>query len=558
MNEMHHLSALLECGASSGRALSPKSRMEMLLRAPDSKQAVRDLDTVEFYDLYHEVGPSDGAILLEYASPEQVQTCFDLDLWRGDVISDDALTDWTDHLLAVPDEQFAEIWNNIDPEVMALYLHRNIRLYISDDRNDEPDIPDDASPNLAQTPDFNYWVEYPEDCERAEVLRGLVERLYRVFDVEKAWSILEGMHWEMETDLEETAYRFRTSRIRELGFVPRDEAAALFCRADIAREADEMRRSTDAELYVNSYQIGSKLAHAIVAYDESDAEVCYFEKILGNISNREPIKIQLLSLAQQIAAYDGYQPSETEGFESGMRLAIAYVNIGLEYASREEDEVAQRILTHVALKRILTLGWNVTAEIGRKAKILVSRGHLSIIDDQKMSLLTAEQRDCVDGMLQARPRPHFSSLEPYRSMKDIGASAACIADVASRELFFGDALRKNRDDISLLAYSNDIVIGVENVNFDNIAATVMTRRALKLAEPWGVLKPEEMPPRQTILDAVAYERLIALFESDVPETTRSAMRRFAQQLHDDVIASWPVPGKRPEPKHMQALLIAED
>ena len=129
MNDMHHLSALLS--SDSSVVVSPKERMEMILQASDSKEAVRGLSTVEFYDLYHELGPSDGAVLLEYASPEQVQTCFDLDLWRNDSMSDEAMTEWTDQLLAVPDEQFAEIWNNIDPEVMALYLHRNIHLYLS-------------------------------------------------------------------------------------------------------------------------------------------------------------------------------------------------------------------------------------------------------------------------------------------------------------------------------------------------------------------------------------------------------------------------------------------
>ena len=75
MNDMHHLSALLS--SDSSVAVRPKERMEMILQASDSKEAVRGLSTVEFYDLYHELGPSDGAVLLEYASPAQVQTCFD-------------------------------------------------------------------------------------------------------------------------------------------------------------------------------------------------------------------------------------------------------------------------------------------------------------------------------------------------------------------------------------------------------------------------------------------------------------------------------------------------
>ena len=233
---------LFHCDDRATMAKKPRDRMEALLSVPDTASAVQALSDMEFYELYHAVGPGDAGALVEYGSAEQVQTCLDLDIWRGDQMSDVALMPWVEQLLSVPDDQFRELWNHLDPEVMALYLHRNIHLYVSEDRNDEVEIPDEASKNVAQTPDFLYWVAYPEDDDKAEQLRQLVDRLYAVFGVEKAWSILEGMHWEMSTDLEENAYHFRTERIRELGFMPRDEAASLFATLDVAREGGRHRR----------------------------------------------------------------------------------------------------------------------------------------------------------------------------------------------------------------------------------------------------------------------------------------------------------------------------
>lgn len=540
-------------------AKKPRDRMNALLEAKDTAAAVQALNPIEFYDLYHAVGPADAMALVEYAAPEQVQTCLDLDIWRDDQMRDEHLAPWVEQLLAVPDEKFAEFWRELDPEVLALYLSRNIRLYMAEDKNDEVEIPDNESPNIAQTPDFTYWIAYPEDADKAELLRQLVEKLYAILGIEKAWSTLEAMHFEMGSDLEEQAYRFRTERIREYGYMPRHEAAALFANVDVPTETDKIRKEIKAELYVQAYPSMSKLDAALASLDKTAAQDCYFARILAQMGASESIKTQLLSIAQQVATFDGFQPHETQGFEDSMLLAVATLNLGLEYASELNDEVAARILGHVALKRLFRLGYSLTIELQRKAKILLSRGHLSIIEDQSMSLLTLAQRDTIEGLLLDRPRPSNTSLTPFMTLHDMHHAASAIADVATRELFFGGAVQKTRDEISLLAYTHDIIQGVENVNFDNVAITWLTRRAMQCAEPWDVFEVSgELPERTIVIDAIAPDKIRAFFKSDLPASTQAALYRFAAQLKAYVDEVWPESEQYPDPQLVSALLIAED
>lgn len=550
--------ALFQLDDSATLAKRPRDKMNALLDNPDTTAAVQALSPVEFYDLYHEVGPGDAMALLEYASAEQVQTCLDLDIWRGDEISDDALTPWIEPLLALPVEKFAELFDHIDPEITALYLHRNVHLYVAEDKNDEVEIPETESKNIAQTPDFLYWVAYPEDDDKAELLRQLVDKLYAAFGVKKAWSILEGMHWEMETDLQEQAYHFRTERIRELGFMPRDEAAAIFATFPVAKLIDEIKNAADKECIVRTSCISDKLTMALATVDDSPAADTYFAKILSQLQNRLSIRSQLVAIAQQIATFDGYQPHETDGFDNAMILGIAYLNLGLEYASEHNDDLAEKILRSVPLHRLVTLGWNITLELRRKAKILTSRGHLSIIDDQKLSLVPLDIRDKIDGMLCDRPRPRQTDLTPFIRATDIQSAAAAIADVATRELFFGEALHKTRDDISLLAYSHDLVMGVENVTFDNVAITFLTCRALNLPQPWCVLKPSELPERSVVLNAISFDNIKALFRSNLPDSTLRALSLFASQLKNFVESQWPENVRIPDPTLMQALLLEDE
>ena len=548
--------SLFHLGDRGELAKRPRDQMNALLDCPDTSSAVQALDPIAFYDLYHAVGAGDAMVLLEYASPEQFQTCLDLDVWRGDELCDSELAPWVEAMLECPDEKFSEFWYGIDPEVMGLYLHRNVHLYVAEDKNDEVEIPDEESHNVAQSPDFTYWIAYPEDADKADLLRQLVDRMYAVLGIDKAWSALENMNFELATDLEETAYHFRTERLREYGFMPREEAAAIFSNVDVQKEAESIRNDVDSELYVRAYPAEGRLENALAAVDDSAASDCYLSQILLSLSDREPVRIQLLSLAQQVAIYDGFQPHEEQGFDDGMVLAVSYSSMGLEYASGHDDELAARILSHVSLKRLFALGYSLTEELQRKGKILVSRGHLSIIEDQKMSLLTEYQRDTVEGLLKDRPRPSASALTPFVSLRDVQTCAAVIADVATRELFYGEALHKTRDDISLLAYTHELILGVENVNFDNMAITFLTRRALRCPEPWDVVMDDELPERQVVVDAISIDNIKGLFRSSVQASVGGALMRFARQLREYVDEQWPENERYPDPKLMGALVIA--
>ena len=551
-------SALFHIADAQSRAIQPKKEMEALLDAKDTSAAVQALSPMAFYDLYHAVGPGDAGVLMAYASSEQVQNCLDLDIWRDDQMQDDQIAPWVEQMLALPDEKFAEFWRELDPEIMALYLHRNVQLYVSENKDDEVDIPEDAGQNVAQTPDFSYWVAYPEDPDKAELLRQLIDRLYAVLGVEQAWSTLESMHWEMESDLEENAYRFRTERIREYGYMPRDEAAAIFAKVSVSREVDEIRHFTDADLYVKPYPSSAHLDTAIARLDESKTAGCYFESMLQHVANLDQIRVQLYAVAQQIATFDGFQPHETEGFDDSMILAVANINLGLEYASGRDDALAIQILHHVPLHRLCTLGYNVTLELQHKAKLLVSRGHLSIIEDSQTSLLTNAQRDAIAGMLQERPRPAESTLTPFISADDIREGAAVIADVATRELFYGEGLHKTKDDISLLAYTHDVIQGVENINFDNVAVTFLTRKYLKADDAWNVFTTKSLPHRADVLKAIQFSEIRPLFKSNIPESSEIALRRFASQLQALVNENWPETEDLPDPQLVNCIVIAED
>ena len=545
--------------ASSALKAKPRDKMNALLECQNTKEAVSSLTPMEFYDLYHAVGANDAMELLNYCSGEQVQTCFDLDIWRNDHMEDAQLKPWVEQLLAIEsDDQFKELFHSIDPEIIPLFLHRNVHLYMAENKDDEVKIPEGESPNVAQTPDMTYWIAYPEDADKAEVLRQLVDRIYIVLGVEKAWAYLEGMHFEMESELEEMGYRFRTERIREYGFMPREEACVVFAPCNIDTEAEAMRRVSDHDLFLHEYDHSARLESAIEKLDASQVNDTYFSHVLAGMDDVEPVRIQLLSLAQRVATADGFQPHEEQGLDDSMFLAIADINIGLEYVSRHDDDTAKRILKNIPLQRIFNLGHNVTMELHRKAKILTVRGHLSIIEDQPLSLLTTTQRDCIEGLLEPRPRPALSALTPFVSMRDVAQAAQVIADIALREVFFGEAAHKTKDDIAMFAYTRELYLGVENVNFDNVATTWLINRTFDHENAWRPIKLSELPSREACLNAVNAQAIRLLYKSNLDETTAHSQERLAHQLTSALLADWPEGVNLPDPRAINAIVFENE
>lgn len=552
------LAQILGVDSLSKKSISPRAQLELLLDAEDPLAAVEALSSVTFYELYHALGPNDADDLLALATPEHVQTALDFDVWRDDTVDDNKLSPWVEQLLALPDDRFKLMWSKLAPEVTTLYMHRNLNLYSSEDRNDEVVIPEGESENVAQSPDFTYWIAYPRDPDKAELLRRLVDRLYAVYDVEGAWSMLETMQWELATDLEETAYRFRTERLREFGYMPKHEAAAIFARVDHVEEAEALRQLSVDPLRVYEYPTGNRIHQSLVRLADHGADDTYLAQILATLDDVSGVKIQLLSLGQRIASIDGYEPHEVDGLEESMLLAFANVNIGLEYSSKRDDDLAKQLLLGAPLRRLFTLGHNLLIELQNKAKTLIAPGHLSIIEDDKMSLLTASQRDIIEGLLCERPRPSALTLTPFLSANDIAMAAACIADIATRELFFGEAIKKTRDDIAHLAYTHDLPIGVENVNFDNVAVTYLSKRAIFAQDCWDAFTLADLPSRDTVLGALSADAILALFPKNLPQTVVTTLERFAAQLRAGIENEWAAGMGIPEPQHCQCLLIEAD
>ena len=131
---------------------------------------------------------------------------------------------WLGAFLSEGPAVLAEAFDLLDYELQVLLLAHLIEVY--DVRTDNiPDRPDDMP--RRSTPD-GFFVIFSRDVGNREVEPfALVAALYD-YDMQTATRLVTAAKWELTTTLEEEAFRFREGRLQDLGFIPPDEAAALF------------------------------------------------------------------------------------------------------------------------------------------------------------------------------------------------------------------------------------------------------------------------------------------------------------------------------------------
>ena len=396
-------------------------KADAIISEPDAAQLVPTLPVQELYYAIKEVGLADAAELVALATAEQVQGFVDLDAWERDHLDVARINAWVETLADAGYEKLGAVVDKLDPEVISLWLQQQARIY---DLTIE-DPPQEPEGHYYPTPDRFYLLDILPGGEEGKALERILDWLYR-YDLELGRRVIMGAKWELASDLEEHAYRWRQGRMADLGYVDFYEALSIYQWLDPASV------KVDEHTFVAPPPETPTELPAVLAGSLDEAG--FFGKALGTLGSEaevERLHAALVLLINKAMAADLVDPGDFEHGKEALARAVAYVGLGLEYLARGDATRAGQALGSVALERIFRVGFSLTLQIKTLADTLVQKGGVDPI------ALETPWDDVLRALRQRRPeypraldQPPLAGTRPFATLADVARAAAALESIA--------------------------------------------------------------------------------------------------------------------------------
>ena len=189
------------------------------------------------------------------------------------------------------------------------------------------------------------------------LLRVLFQHDYWLY-----FRILQGAIWELESDSEEWALRWRNGRLQDLGFPSWDDAMRIygFIRPDQRAQIPEKERAIEPNawhmpVWMPRFPAPGESRHAIF---RALAELAPEE--------RQAFYYELVALANMIAVADGRPLGDAETLPGMIEKAAALSSGGLEFIAREQGLGLADVLRRVGLEPLFRVGANLDPELAQR------------------------------------------------------------------------------------------------------------------------------------------------------------------------------------------------
>jgi hypothetical protein len=332
-----------------------QARGELLDLLPEPERVIPLLPEAELCFTVKAIGLADAAWILELATAEQVTASIDLDAWQSHEPDLPVLSEWIGALAATDRDAFRRAVDALDTELLVLHLKSRIEVF------QKPSGDDDWSPpDSAQTLEGQFYYRSRRDDDDliaiGELLRMLFEEDYWTY-----FRLMQGVIWELESDAQEWALRWRTGRLEDLGFPSWDDAMPIYRflrpkeRGRIPRGEKPLADSAwPLPVSISSLPAAASHDHrvfqAIARLDEAERRACFHA---------------LVAVANKVAVADGMPLSDASSTPRAIDKAAEFISAGLTHVAEENALEDTEVLRRVSLERLFSVGANLDPERAR-------------------------------------------------------------------------------------------------------------------------------------------------------------------------------------------------
>ncbi len=510
----------------------PQTVLEHLLERPDAARLVRATPVQPLFLFVRALGLADALDVLALCSTEQLQAFLDMDGWERDRVASERVLPW---LLAVSElgpSKLAAVAEGLDPELWTTLLGPRIRVYDIYKSEEPPDQPEGV---FFDTPDRMFRVDIlppsaaadrddEDDAEPVTAaaasdagdssdtigqIQRLLDYLYRG-NPELARAIVQSAGYDVGPETAETAYRFRSGRMADLGYIDYYEALKVYLLLDPQKPpppseleplAAALRASPPAAVHVlpGSDTVSGALLRTVPGLGEDDST---FARAVAHLSDPERALLvqHLMVLGNRVLAADRVELGDVEALRQTLRRTVGYISLGIEFrlvpsgkpaapapeaAAPSEETLAvdvsraAEVLREVSLLHLFRVGYSLTVQPRKLALLLLassdgllSRPAAAPTDasrvstpaevralSQRVGSLPPRWAEPLAALLGLRPlyspwldgevasASDAAPPRPFASLRDLGRATALLGELSGISRLLGTGLGLRREHV---------------------------------------------------------------------------------------------------------------
>ncbi len=327
-------------------------RGRLLGLAAEPEKLVPALPEAELCFTAKAVGLHDAGWILEHATPEQLVACVDLDAWHGFAPDVATLGDWLRALADAGEETLARATNHLDTELVVLHLRSRIDAVL------KPNDDSWAPPAGARTIDGQFYFR----ARKAKDDLAEIEMLLRTLFQSDYWAyfrLLQAVRWELDSETEEFALRWRTGRLADLGFPEWEESMAVYARL----RPEELTWLPAGDAKAESPDPWALPIWLPPLPEAAEDTPLLFRAMAGLAeAEREGARRALLKLANSVAVSERLPRGDAETVQTALARAAELSSLGLDFLAREHAVSPIDVLRRVPIARLFRVGVNLAGE----------------------------------------------------------------------------------------------------------------------------------------------------------------------------------------------------
>ncbi len=422
--------------------LSAKKRLDRILSRKDTMRVVRSMPIVDVYATVRDIGVEDCLEVLELLSPAQVQGFLDLDGWRKDRVDATAMARWLGALFAAnPDRAVGQL-RGLDLELLTLIVKIHCEIYdLSLEEEPEGDVG-----RHTITPDQRYLIVFGgvggDDAAQATLQQAFDRLMDR--DMWFVLRLCEAVRTELPSQLEEDALRWRNARLADLGFLPADEAAAIFAWLDPEKPVDKLdstaANAVGPPLSVDEATSVDLTSSPLLPWDLLAEGSTVLAKALRDATQtvRDRVQYELMLVANRVHAADAADLGDSDALKETARHVAATSGTGLAWLVRGDESQLGLRLASTSMMLLFRTGHSLGLKLRTELKGRVTlKG--SGLTGRGLLRLDAPLREVVAGLLRVRPLLYAGLMSaarvdyrPIASLNELASAATAVSEASFR------------------------------------------------------------------------------------------------------------------------------